>query len=109
MASFRISFRFSSRPCAALFFFFLMIRRPPRSTLFPYTTLFRSGVRERRKATGIERLHVGGMEGAVHRPFEPGDIRQVGKRRCGLEIRQEIGEPLSVIVETRAPWRGRLV
>src|SRR2546430_16240076 len=33
-------------PCYAhqlvLFFFFLMIRRPPRSTLFPYTTLFRS-------------------------------------------------------------------
>src|SRR3712207_8181095 len=26
-----------------MFFFFLMIRRPPRSTLFPYTTLFRSG------------------------------------------------------------------
>src|SRR6266567_7501840 len=25
-----------------VFFFFLMIRRPPRSTLFPYTTLFRS-------------------------------------------------------------------
>src|SRR5215475_15545725 len=29
-----------SRLC--FFFFFLMIRRPPRSTLFPYTTLFRS-------------------------------------------------------------------
>src|SRR2546430_9458426 len=27
-----------------MFFFFLMIRRPPRSTLFPYTTLFRSAV-----------------------------------------------------------------
>src|SRR3712207_8101563 len=27
-----------------LFFFFLMIRRPPRSTLFPYTTLFRSHI-----------------------------------------------------------------
>src|SRR5256886_9443763 len=27
-----------------LLFFFLMIRRPPRSTLFPYTTLFRSAV-----------------------------------------------------------------
>src|SRR5579859_6196652 len=26
------------------FFFFLMIRRPPRSTLFPYTTLFRSSI-----------------------------------------------------------------
>src|SRR2546429_9821417 len=29
----------------ALYFFFLMIRRPPRSTLFPYTTLFRSALR----------------------------------------------------------------
>src|ERR1017187_3098318 len=29
--------------CHFSFFFFLMIRRPPRSTLFPYTTLFRSG------------------------------------------------------------------
>src|SRR6266498_4614906 len=34
-------------PCSSgqfpiFFFFFLMIRRPPRSTLFPYTTLFRS-------------------------------------------------------------------
>src|SRR6267378_305285 len=28
---------------SVLLFFFLMIRRPPRSTLFPYTTLFRSG------------------------------------------------------------------
>src|SRR3989449_10197487 len=28
--------------CSFIFFFFLMIRRPPRSTLFPYTTLFRS-------------------------------------------------------------------
>src|SRR3989449_1401593 len=30
------------RVLLALLFFFLMIRRPPRSTLFPYTTLFRS-------------------------------------------------------------------
>src|SRR2546428_12394119 len=29
-------------PASGGFFFFLMIRRPPRSTLFPYTTLFRS-------------------------------------------------------------------
>src|SRR6266511_5827514 len=29
------------------YFFFLMIRRPPRSTLFPYTTLFRPGARLR--------------------------------------------------------------
>src|SRR2546427_4032501 len=34
-----------TRPKSFLFFF-LMIRRPPRSTLFPYTTLFRSPLRE---------------------------------------------------------------
>src|SRR2546427_1084907 len=33
---------FVSPPARVWFFFFLMIRRPPRSTLFPYTTLFRS-------------------------------------------------------------------
>src|SRR2546430_11683128 len=34
--------------CISFFFFFLMIRRPPRSTLFPYTTLFRSRTLPRR-------------------------------------------------------------
>src|SRR2546430_7494276 len=34
-----------------LYFFFLMIRRPPRSTLFPYTTLFRSRQQQTQKAT----------------------------------------------------------
>src|SRR2546427_10123683 len=33
---------FSSQAGCFVVFFFLMIRRPPRSTLFPYTTLFRS-------------------------------------------------------------------
>src|SRR5258708_15075564 len=37
-----------SRHSPFLFFFFLMIRRPPRSTLFPYTTLFRSRTRGQR-------------------------------------------------------------
>src|SRR6202022_4445523 len=39
---FKISTIRSVSPYALLFSFFLMIRRPPRSTLFPYTTLFRS-------------------------------------------------------------------
>src|SRR6266404_9046959 len=34
-------------PLVSRFFFFLMIRRPPRSTLFPYTTLFRSNFARR--------------------------------------------------------------
>src|SRR5260221_8907762 len=42
-------------------FFFLMIRRPPRSTLFPYTTLFRSRAQlEAATARAIGVLDVGG-------------------------------------------------
>src|SRR5687768_18349169 len=66
-------------------FFFLMLRRPPRSTLFPYTTFFRSlpaavrrwrrdgrRGRRRRHAHGRdERLHVEARRGAaVHAPVE---------------------------------------
>src|SRR2546430_5223233 len=36
-----------------MFFFFLMIRRPPRSTLFPYTTLFRSRLGKDTLRTGV--------------------------------------------------------
>src|ERR1043166_10155071 len=46
--------RSSGGPGARRFPFFLMIRRPPRSTLFPYTTLFRSGV-ERGEAVADQR------------------------------------------------------
>src|SRR5256885_9153504 len=41
IAPHNINITFSANPYL-LIFFFLMIRRPPRSTLFPYTTLFRS-------------------------------------------------------------------
>src|SRR2546430_6007203 len=40
-----------------VFFFFLMIRRPPRSTLFPYTTLFRSAVERLNLALFIDAKH----------------------------------------------------
>src|SRR6266487_6598967 len=39
-----------------LFFFFLMIRRPPRSTLFPYTTLFRSPAHRTFPEAGYDRV-----------------------------------------------------
>src|SRR5574339_798256 len=51
-------------------FFFLMIRRPPRSTLFPYTTLFRShGAElplERRDLRGVG-TQAGGVRSEEHR------------------------------------------
>src|SRR5438876_3746119 len=36
-----------------IYFFFLMIRRPPRSTLFPYTTLFRSRTSQQRNQAPV--------------------------------------------------------
>src|SRR3989449_11115726 len=56
-----------------LFFFFLMIRRPPRSTLFPYTTLFRSLMANRHWLEGIvantcaERINVPGYGSGLFR------------------------------------------
>src|SRR3712207_8528744 len=43
-----------------------MIRRPPRSTLFPYTTLFRSRGRESREARRGHSLHVPRARGLAH-------------------------------------------
>src|SRR6266498_4403543 len=55
--------------------FFLMIRRPPRSTLFPYTTLFRS------------RPPLGGRRGPGARPAGRGRGRRRG--RAGLRVRRD--------------------
>src|SRR6201986_5554919 len=49
--------------CSATSSFFLMIRRPPRSTLFPYTTLFRSRQPEGGRCLGREE---GQFRPAVH-------------------------------------------
>src|SRR2546427_13241339 len=55
-----------------VFFFFLMIRRPPRSTLFPYTTLFRSGLVL--LGAGVDLLHAAvrdvDLGGAVGRALQ---------------------------------------
>src|ERR1044072_1109970 len=49
------------------YFFFLMIRRPPRSTLFPYTTLFRSAAPARARAghTAVPRHHCAVVRGRL--------------------------------------------
>src|SRR2546430_12431636 len=65
-----------------LFFFFLMIRRPPRSTLFPYTTLFRS-------VTPVGgQMH--GVAGARHDgPFAGRLLAHLEKGRRDLERSEE--------------------
>src|SRR5436189_2195213 len=59
------------RPSAGIYshFFFLMFRRPPRSTLFPYTTLFRSQLDAR--GHGLHAAHDGRFGRAAARRREP--------------------------------------
>src|SRR2546430_10759594 len=59
------------------FFFFLMIRRPPRSTLFPYTTLFRS-------------LQIGLTDELATQPRP----RRLGRDVLGLLDRLVVGDPV---------------
>src|SRR2546427_11498004 len=71
-----------------IFFFFLMIRRPPRSTLFPYTTLFRSRDRRDRKHTAARARRPRGR-GRRHRGTWPqqvpgGLLRGQRATRCRL-------------------------
>src|SRR5258707_9748277 len=57
-----------------------MIRRPPRSTLFPYTTLFRSQAR----GHGARLLPAGGLRGARPRPWQRGgdvEVRHLAAKR----------------------------
>src|SRR6266487_4462697 len=72
-----------------IFFFFLMIRRPPRSTLFPYTTLFRSGGPEARRDRSAEEL---GVRGAVELPDGPAVERLEVVRHGRLEVAQHVEE-----------------
>src|SRR3989454_12419677 len=62
---------------AFLFFFFLMIRRPPRSTLFPYTTLFRSAPEGRLVATAPSPVDAR-LRGGGHRAPAPAARRLAG-------------------------------
>src|SRR5262249_62374822 len=60
---------FIAHPIPSTSFFFLMIRRPPRSTLFPYTTLFRSG-EVLADCRVVGRAHAHGEAGALARSGE---------------------------------------
>src|SRR6266511_5031868 len=75
------------------FFFFLMIRRPPRSTLFPYTTLFRSPALRSRP---------------VHTFGGPARTVPCGQRHL-VDGRYGRGPPLarSRILPLRRPWQAR--
>ena len=72
-----VSVIFSQILCYFVLFFFLMIRRPPRSTLFPYTTLFRSEGRRPELEPFREKF---GIKGALISGVDllPGIARVIG-------------------------------
>src|SRR2546429_1734541 len=80
-----------------LFFFFLMIRRPPRSTLFPYTTLFRSA--------GALWRHDPGHHG--HRPGTA--TRPVRSEEHTSELQSRLHLVCRLLLEKKNIFAGMLV
>src|SRR3712207_6954364 len=68
----------------SLYIFFLMIRRPPRSTLFPYTTLFRSPA----AAVGVGRPASGARPVPDRAPADHGRVRPRREVRAGGRARR---------------------
>src|SRR5258708_20165624 len=91
---------------AFTFFFFLMIRRPPRSTLFPYTTLFRANAaipaaaKDKKKADpalkGLPITELSSDEAILHALNRlaygprPGDIERVRQMGLAKWIEQQL-------------------
>src|SRR5258707_9924312 len=69
-----------------------MIRRPPSSTLFPYTTLFRSRVRSLRPA--LQLFDLGRQAAFIHRAERNLARPGVGQREFTFFAEQEVDEPL---------------
>src|SRR2546427_9472877 len=74
----------SSHSLRYFFFFFLMIRRPPRSTLFPYTTLFRSGIRPERIERGKPQQN--GRHERMHRTLKHALGKEPAADKAALQM-----------------------
>src|SRR5207245_6925587 len=98
LASYSVIYYLLSTPRSYRIFSFFMIRRPPRSTLFPYTTLFRSHLEHfRRELAGLHQRLEDGLAQRVKRAVrlvftelapEGVRVRASGEAR----LKQEIGE-----------------
>src|SRR6266850_944194 len=88
-------------------FFFLMIRRPPRSTLFPYTTLFRSLLRHWHEAAGALDQSVARVRGPLEQEGTPRD--QIDRIRGRLAFLQQKSKQFDLEVdldECVQSWTG---
>src|SRR2546430_7658117 len=77
-----------------IFFFFLMIRRPPRSTLFPYTTLFRSHLaglvsHRRRDRDLLNDVNVRGTERLLRSEEHTSELQSQSNLVCRLLLEKK--------------------
>src|SRR2546425_2686699 len=92
------------------FFFFLMIRRPPRSTLFPYTTLFRSRdgdpfVVHRGEGARRDPRHA---EHAARSEEHTSELQSLAYLACRLLLEKKQGGGARTDVQARHRRRARL-
>src|SRR5256885_10584538 len=89
------------------FFFFLMIRRPPRSTLFPYTTLFRSAERslDGHRLRGVRGEDVLQVEGGarVRSEEHTSELQSPCNLVCRLLLEKKKRDPLAAPHSPRTP------
>src|SRR5215510_16201954 len=91
------------------FFFFLMIRRPPRSTLFPYTTLFRSrrfgpppsAGRGRAAAASTTRSGRSGRCETSRSEEHTSELRSRGHLVCRLLLEKKKPKKLTAVPQTQ--------
>src|SRR5256885_11986757 len=74
-----------------------MIRRPPRSTLFPYTTLFRSGTQPARLCIASTAGPADAIAGRVAGPLARGRIRQAVRLGRSEEHTSELQSPCNLV------------
>ena len=86
-----------------LFFFFLMIRRPPRSTLFPYTTLFRSISLSELRARPEEKKSDMRDRAREHRPADTSGLRKALEGLLKPEPQKEVDAPVASSQATASP------
>src|SRR5215472_18822434 len=85
--------------CFFDFFFFLMIRRPPRSTLFPYTTLFRSSAPRLHHGTGPATWKV--LQQAIGRSEEhTSELQSLRQLVCRLLLEKKKNKKGRVLAES---------
>src|SRR2546422_5948071 len=82
-----------------------MIRRPPRSTLFPYTTLFRSRSGAAEKPLRLRRRH---PRASARRRLPQGSLSGLGKDHRALALRRQLGRESKRSEEHTSELQSRL-